>query len=395
MVPSPESTCKSAVRSVRRTTISSPFRHVNRRKGHFAFLGVLAVFGGFAIAAATPAYAGQNKIGSATLTLGTCDSNGVSGGTCYRAVVTNCPEATGQFAAEVKINSPANQATSKGTVFFTTGGGGVAFYDYDQDFLGDSRCSGSNCGQMVVQNINAANYRTVQIKFTDPENLIREPSGWLTGPATDGPRALACRYATIVHAVWSVLLKSDTTHPVCATGNSAGGGLVAYAITQYGMGNTGGPGPMFSMVEPTSGPPYGRVDRGCAGAASPIMTVTCPSGTRLSEDFGLATASDYVDPAYPSSVCTTDINSNGTQTDKSFWHDSVLSDDFSSPSYKTVVRTLYGSDDLTAAVPLGLTWYNAIRSSKSGACISGAAHQLPANFTGASTIVSDVISLCK
>jgi hypothetical protein len=365
------------------------------RKGHFAFVGVLAVLAGFSLMGPTPASAGQNKIGSATLTQGTCDSTGLSGGTCYRAVVTNCPEATGQFAAEVKINQPVNQATTKGTVFFTTGGGGVTFYDYDQDFLGDSRCSGSNCGQMVVQTINAANYRTVQIKFADPQNLIQETSGWLTGPATDGPRALACRYATIVHAVWSMLLKSDTTHPVCATGNSGGGGLIAYAITQYGMGSSNGPGPMFSMVEPTSGPPYARLDRGCAGTAAPIMSVSCPAGAQISEDYGTVTAADFIDPAYPSDVCTADISSNGTQPDPNFVHDSILSDDYAAPSYKTVVRSLFGASDLSVAVPQGLLWYNAIRSSKSGACVSGAPHQLPQNFNGASTIVSDLKRLCQ
>lgn len=349
----------------------------------------------FLVVFLTPAYAGQNKIGTATLALRTCQNTGLAGGTCYRAVVSNCPEATGQFAAGVKINQPANASSIKGTVFFTTGGTGVAFYDYDQDFLGDSRCSGSNCGLMTVQSINTANYRTVQIEFTDPEGVISEPSGWLTGPATDGPRALACRYATIVHAVWSVLMKKDTTHPVCATGNSGGGALVGYAITQYGMGNAAGPGPEFSMVETTSGPPYGRIDQGCMGASAPVMGVSCPASAQISEDYGLTTAADFVDPSYPSDVCTVDINSDGTNPDRNFRHDSVLSDDFATPSYKTVVRSLFGSTDMSEAVPLGLSWYNAIKSTKSGACVAGAGHELPGNFNGASTIVSDIENLCK
>jgi hypothetical protein len=295
----------------------------------------------------------------------------------------------------VKINQAPNASLLKGTVFFTTGGGGNAFYDYDASFLGDSRCSSSNCGLMVVQSINAANYRTVQFDFSDPENSIQEPAGWLTGPATDGPRALACRYATLVHAVWSMLLNSDTVHPVCATGNSGGGALVAYAVTQYGMGNSSGPGPMFTLAEPTSGPPYARIDQGCAGAAAPIMSVSCPSKAQLSEDYGLATASDFIDPAYTTDVCSADINSNGKSPYTSFHHDSILSDDFPAPNYKTVVRSVFGSADMTAAVPLGLKWYNAVTSKKSGACVAGAPHDLPSNFNGAATIVSDVTSLCK
>jgi hypothetical protein len=346
-------------------------------------------------AAVTPAHAMQNTIGTATITTGSCNKDGLAGGTCYRVVISNCPEATSEFAAGIKINQPPNASLLQGTVFFTTGGGGDEYYDYDSDYMGDSSCPGSNCGMMAVQNINAANYRTVQVNFTDPENRIKEGSGWLTGHVTDGPRALACRYATLVHAVWTILLDSDATHAVCATGNSGGGALIAYAITQYGMGNSSGPGPMFTMVEPTSGPPYGRIDHGCAGTAAPTLSVDCPAGALISENYGLETADDYVNPAYPSAVCSKDINSGGKNPDANFWHDSNLSDDFSAPSYKTTVRVLFGSEDLGAPVPLGSEWYDAITSTKSAACISGAPHELPENYDGASTIVSDVISLCK
>jgi len=366
----------------------------DRKLSCVRFIAVL-FFASTALAFPSGAHPARNKIGTATLTVHTCDATGLAGGTCYRAVVSNCAEAPGQFVAVVKINQPPNISQLQGTVFFTTGGTGVALYDYDQDFLGDSRCSGSNCGLMTVQSINSANYRTVQIQFTDPEGLISEPDGWLTGPATDGPRALACRYATVVHAVWTLLLKKDTTHPVCATGNSGGGALVGYAITQYGMGNANGPGPEFTMAEPTSGPPYARIDQGCAGSAAPIATVSCPAGDQISDDYGLTIAADFVDPAYPSDVCTVDINSNGTNPYKDFHHDSVLSDDDPTPSYQTYVRSLFGSDDLTEAVPLGLEWFNAIKSNKSGACIVGAPHELPENFNGASQIVTDVTSLCK
>lgn len=366
----------------------------SRKIGVSACVALTFLIAGFVPVTATRALAAQNTIGTATLASRTCEKTGLSDGTCYRAVVSDCPEAEGEFAAAIKINEPPDLNLLKGTVFFTTGGGGDALYDYDSDFVGDPSCAESNCGLLVVQSINSANYRTVQVDFIDPENRIKEPSGWLTGPATDGPRALACRYATLVHAVWSVLLESDTTHPVCATGNSGGGALLAYAITQYGMGNSSGPGPMFTMVEPTSGPPYGRIDHGCAGNAAPVSSVNCPARATISQDYGLETAADFVDPAYPTDVCTVDINSDGKDADASFHHDSVLSDDFPAPSYKTVVRTLFGSDDLSSAVALGLEWYDAITSTKTGACIAGAPHELPENFDGATTIVNDVTSLC-
>ncbi len=350
---------------------------------------------GFLSANATSAHASQNKIGTANVNSSNCPATGLADGTCYRVVISDCPQAESDFAAAIKINEAPNPGLLRGTVFFTTGGTGQAFYDFDTDYLGDTSCPGSNCGLMVVQSINAANYRTVQVGFVDPQGLISEPDGWLTGPAVDGPRALACRYATLVHAVWSILLQQDNTHPVCATGNSGGGALVAYAITQYGMGNDSGPGPILALAMPTSGPPYGRIDHGCAGAAAPVLTVSCPVGTPISEDYGLQTAADYVDPAYPSDVCTVDIDRDGKKADNSFHFDSVLSTDFPSPSYKTVVRSLFGSEDLTAAVPLGQEWYDAIKSAKTAACVAGAPHELPSNYDGASYIVNGVTSLCQ
>ena len=60
-----------------------------------------------------------------------------------------------------------------------------------------------------------------------------------------------------------------------------------------------------------------------------------------------------------------------------------------------MVRSQFGSADLTSAVPEGLIWYNAITATKRNACVSGAAHELPSDFDGASQIVIDVTTLCK
>jgi len=347
------------------------------------------------VSIALPASGTVNTLGTARLFGTTCPDEGIANATCYEVVISDCPDTTGDFVAVIKVNDPPDPFFSNGTVFFTVSGTGIGFYDNAFPKT-DPRCSeGENCSLMAVQNINSAGYRTVQVNFNDPDDPGLEPSGWLTGPAVYGHRSLACRYATLVHQVWVDLLDGDTQRPVCATGNSAGGSAIGYAITQYGMGNPGGPGPLFTMVEPTSGPPMGRIDHGCMGPAAPRPVVSCPAGTSISENYGLALAAAYLDPAFYSDVCTIDIESDGEDADPTFFHDSVLSDDFPQPQYQTFVKILFGSADLTQAVPLGLEWYDAITSPKAEECIAGAGHELPANFDGAAAIVEDVTTFCR
>jgi hypothetical protein len=365
-------------------------------------LSVVAVLAG---STSKPAF-GIDGIGTATISqLSSCAPGGLSNGTCYEVSISDCGEISGAFIATAKINAPPNGRASKGAVFFSTGGGGQAYYDSDREFMGDAQCPGANCGLMVVQTVNSKDYTTIQASFFDPNNLTSEPAGWLTGPVSDGPRALACRYATLVHAVRADILKNAKSSPVCATGNSAGASAIAYALTQYGMGNSSGPGPTFTMVEATSGPPMGRIDHGCMGTVAPSSTVTCPAGMAISENYGAVTAASFIDPAYDGDkdavsatdsldVCTVDINSKGTRLDPRFHHDSIVSDDFPAPHYQTVIRVLFGSLDQGASVPQGLEWYNAVTSSKSQSCVSGAAHALPRFHQGAEAIINDLTTMC-
>jgi hypothetical protein len=359
----------------------------------FALLVPLLGYSAFAV----------DPIGTATVTkLNSCPAGGLANGTCYKVTISNCPESTGTFAAAIKVNAPPNGQKFLGAVFFTTGGGGVGYYDQPSGTR-DTRCNAQgDCGLLAVQTVNDAGYATIQTNFSDPGHSVPEPVGWLTGPAADGPRALACRYATLVHVVWTNILRSDTTRPICATGNSGGSAVIAYGLTQYGLGSLSGPGPQLSMVEATSGPPMARIDHGCQ-KVPPTMTVTCPTGTVLSEGYGLGLALKFIDPAYDGDeetspdlrdACAQQIENGGNRT--LFLHDSVLSNDFPAPNYpKTFVNVVFGDQDLSSAVPQGLEWYNAITSSKAQACVSGAPHRLPATFEGATQVANDLISFCR
>jgi len=348
----------------------------------------------------------EDPIGAATLTkLSSCPAGGLANGTCYTVTISNCPETAGNFVAAMKVNAPPKGKKTLGAVFFTTGGAGNAYYD---GTLGtpdprDTRCNAQgNCGLLAVQTVNNAGYETIQTNFSDPHHSAAEPVGWLTGPAADGPRALACRFATLMHAVWTNTLRSTTTRPICATGNSAGSAVIAYSLTQYGLGSLSGPGPLLSMVEATSGPPMARIDHGCQ-KTPPMMTVTCPSGSVLSEGYGVSTALDFIDPAYdgdqdtssdPEDLCTQQIQNGGNLT--LFLHDSVVSDDFAAPNYpRTFVNVVFGDKDLSSAVPQGLEWYNAITSQKAQACVVGAPHTLPSTYEGATQVANDLISFCR
>lgn len=213
----------------------------------------------------------------------------------------------------------------------------------------------------------------------------------------------------MVNWIWTSILQSDTTRPMCATANSAGSAAIGYALAQYDLGLSTGPGPVLKLAELTSGPPLSRLDLGCLGANAPVKSVSCPSGTKISENITESDSGQFVDPSYDGesdcvgSSCTADnldpcgwsIKTGVIQT-PALHHDSILSDtDAPILSYTTTVRVLFGNQDLSASVPLGAEYYNAVTSTKATACVSGAKHDLPAWASGESQIVSDIKAKCK
>jgi hypothetical protein len=319
-------------------------------------------------------------IGTATGTqLSTCPTDpGDVSGNCWGLNVV-CPNVTPiqPYDATVKVTSPSG--ASIGTIIFLSGGRGIPFYDADFKY-----------GSSVIQTVVGAGYTAVQIKYDNPV------AGWLTGPAADGngPISLACLPSTSMQWVHDHILSTGT--PLCATGNSGGSQQIAYALSQYGLGS------IFSMVEPTSGPEFSRLDYGCAPEETYSACAVCGFGT-LQESYGLSIAETGVDPAYtgivdhkPDGPCSEGVQGS-TQNASQLHHDSTLSDIYPPTlSFTTDIHFAFGGLDAdSAAIPEGLDWASMITSPTAIVCVPSAGHSLPSYQAGAAQIENDLISFCK
>jgi hypothetical protein len=268
----------------------------------------------------------------------------------------------------IKVTAPAS--TAKGTVILAVGNGGTGWYDqfYQQ-------------GATVVSNLVNAGFTAAQINFPTPTT---GGQGWLTGPG--GPRKLACRYATT--ALWiyntATIHQGGTGGPLCATGNSGGSAAIAYALAHYGLGS------IFSMVEPTSGPPMSRLDQGCLCGVAPITVGTDACGKTLSPCYPAPVAQTQIDPAYGNNDCST-ANQSAAST---FLNDSVMSSDAMLLYPKTDVHVLYGGQDTSSAIPQGWEWSSAIQSNHTIACVANATHGIADSLDGATQISNDLINHC-
>jgi hypothetical protein len=334
----------------------------------FAFLCLLTC--GFLFAQTLPAArAAALPIGSVTAAADiSCHSGGMTGATCEQLTVS-CPNVA-NFTAYVKINTPANPV---GTVLYAVGTGGSGLYDTIFTY-----------GKTAVQNVYNAGFTTVQISFGAPFTG-KQPNGWVEGPG--GVLAVACRYATIAQWVYTSV-QNNTGKPMCATANSGGAGVLAYALSQYGTGN------ILSMAEVTSGPPTARMDWGCMCQQGKMPT-TCGQGNR-GTCFGKVDGGIW-DPAYtPNKYCSQATQGNPPPGGATFFFDDSAMAPGASFSFPTTfVNVVFGGLDTSSAVPIGLQWYDSITSNKAQVCVADGPHSLPDVLDGATQIANDLISLCK
>lgn len=303
-----------------------------------------------------------NQLGTATAASVTCPTSTANppvAGSCMSLSVT-CPSVPDYTGAILKITQPSG--TSKGTVIFTTGGAGNDLYETHFAF-----------GSTAVDNVVAGGFTVVQTDFSGGS------TGWLTGPATDGPLTLSCRWATVAQWVHDNVRATNTA--LCATGNSAGAGAIAYALARYGQDS------IFNYVVPTGGPPFSRIDEGCICKGAHINT-SCAGP--IDPCYGL-NANMFLDPAYGNGHC-----SNGDSTDVPLWQaDSILSSDGKSVlNYSTRVHFIFGSLDNSPGPANAALWQQAITSTNDAQCVADAPHEIADVLDGATTVASALVQNC-
>lgn len=310
----------------------------------------------------TPPSGAPNQLGTAGSTSVSCPPSNtippVAGSACFILSVS-CPSVAQYNTVELKVTQPSGP--SIGTVIYTTGGGGNQLYE-DQFVYGN----------VAVNNVVAAGYTAVQTNFNSG-------TGWLDGPG--GPLLLSCRWATTAQWVHDNVRVGST--PYCATGNSGGAGVIAYALARFGQDS------IFTFVLPTSGPPFTRIDYGCRCSQQTMQTTKCAGvqGTCYGTD-----ANMFLDPAYGNTTCS---NPSAAPSTAQWQADSILSSDGKSQlSYKTPVEFIFGALDMGSGSALAVLWENAITSSSSDKCVADGPHKIPDVLDGAQLIASELVANC-
>jgi len=315
----------------------------------------------------------------ATRTLGSVSN--VSSISCYGSIgngvcqqmTVSCPGLP-DIQAYVKTVQPSGSPL--GTVSYNTGADGNGLYE-----------SVFSYGNVAVQNVLNAGFTTVEISWGTPFNL-NQKMGWALGPG--GVLAAACRYATVTQWIYNNI-QNNPSIPMCATGNSGGAGVLAYALSQYPSYN------VLSLAELTSGPPTGRLDWGC-GCTAGKLPVQCGSSSSLGTCFGVADAPVF-DPAYSptgtTGVCTSAVTGGLPPGGLNFFlGDSVEAPGATYNFPHTYVNLLFGSADSSSAIAIGQDWFNNITSVKAQACVPGGLHPMANTLAGAQQIANDLIGLC-
>lgn len=303
----------------------------------------------------------QDPLGTVSkVTPFTCPTWGLQGAHCYTLTVA-CPEIP-NISIKVKLFSAANPA---GLVVIGTGGFGNTYWDE------------TTYGSTTITTLENARLNVAEVLFV---------GGWQANTSGLGIRKGACRYTTAVNWMkqnWSA------TRPVCSAGVSAGGAVIGYGLSHYGLDHT----IKFALL--ISGPPFSRVDYACDNT-QPGTLEYCSNVVRGME-VGITNAEKFIDPAYyPAEVaaCSTTQKEHSTQLDYIYLPDSINSTD-ANLNYLIPVEFMYGSLDESPATNQGEYYRKSILSPTSRACIVNAPHAIANSLVGAQAVANDLVTNCK
>lgn len=314
-----------------------------------------------------PIDARPDGLGSVDNVPGSC-SNGSLPRTSCRLLRVSCPDVA-DVQVEIRITDPPTGTSRIGTVVLGTGGGGTSYYE------------GDAVARAMMLDLSDAGYRLVQRQWIGGD-------GWITGPG--GFPAVSCRYATLLQYIHDNIHQSSLTEALCATGNSGGSSEIAYALARWGRGM------ILDAAVPTGGPPMGRLDHGCLDGADAAWQAECATLVGTSSTCApiscsySASAAMLIDSAYGADHCaTTDATFRPT-----FLADSAAAptNTFSYPATK--LDFIYGADDCTEAVPLGLAFASQVTSPKTITFVPNTPHPVFSTPEGATAIYNAIVADC-
>jgi hypothetical protein len=317
-----------------------------------------------------PPDARNDGLGSVDTVPGSCANGNLPRTTCQLLSV-GCAGIADRMV-EIRVSEPPTIVTPLGTVIFGTGGGGTSHYEQDPEALA------------MLMRLQAAGFRIVQRQWFGT-------GGWIEGPG--GFDALSCRYATLATWIYERIHLYNQNEGFCITGNSGGATEVSYALARWTRGT------IVDLAVPTGGPPMGRIDRGCLDGADagwlaecaalvPGGASTCVGGPSCEYSAG---ARMIIDSAYTPATHCADVDQGFRST---FLDDSVAGPGAELAYPSTRVHFLYGADDCTEAVTLGLAYASAVTSEKQIDFIPNTPHATFSTPEGATAIEVAITTGC-
>jgi len=279
---------------------------------------------------------------------GTVEASGMP---CIAGAGEGCTRLTvgcdGVPSMDVMLRVTEPTAPLRGTIVFGSGAGGTSFY-------GDAEGEGAGeGGQTVVASLFDA-LRADGFRLVERAWVRRAPgsAGWFEG----GPSLVdaTCRFATLMGHIDETIATSGA---LCAVANSGGSVELTYGMVFWNVDA------LLDFAIPTSGPVH-RLDQACHGG--PAWEDACP----------LAVES-YLEACQPPSLqcqlaggatALIDAASDGAcsappspEVDARLLADSLLGPASPGLLLETPLAFLYGGEDCSAPVAVGLTFAEAVR----------------------------------